>query len=85
MLKIEEENKMEKNLRDSIKLKIEECEKLEQEVKKLEQELKKLKVEAKVIECNKLQEDLINMQKDHLDKNGLGLQTGECSNQNDKE
>lgn len=66
MLKIEEKNKIEETLKESIKLKSKECEKLEQEVKKL-------KAERKVLESRKLLEDLINMNKSHLYKTVLGF------------
>lgn len=77
MQKIEKKDKMEE-LKETIKLKSDECEKLEKEVKNL-------KVENKVQDIIKLLEDLINMQKAHLDKSGLGFQHSECSNQNDKD
>lgn len=77
MLKIEEKNKVEETLKDSIKLKTKECEKLEKEVKKL-------KAETKVHKCNKLLDDLIDMQKPHKHKVELGFETDECSNQKDK-
>lgn len=47
--------------------------------------MKKLKAKSKVLDSSKLLEELINMQKDHLDKTGLGFQTDGCSNQNDKD
>lgn len=78
MLKIEEKDKREEALKESIKLKTKEYEKLEQEVKKL-------KAESKALERTKLLEDFINMKKAHLDKDVLGFQTDEFSNQNDKE
>lgn len=55
-LQIEEKKKVEECFKDIIKKKIEDCEKLEQEVKKM-------KVEAKVLESNKLLDNFISMQK----------------------
>lgn len=55
------------------------------EYEKLEQEVKKLKAKNKVLDSSKLLEDLISMQKSHLDKIGLGFQLGECLDQNDKD
>lgn len=44
-----------------------------------------MKAKNKVLDRSKLLEELINMQKDHLDKTGLGFQLGEYSNQNDED
>lgn len=54
MEKIEVKKKMEETLKDSINLKTEECEKLEQEVHKL-------KAKSKVLGSSKLLENLIDM------------------------
>lgn len=78
MQKIEEKNKIEETLKESIKLKTEECE-------KLEQELNKLKAKNKVLDSSQILEELMNMQKAHLDKTRLGFQLGEISNKDDKD
>lgn len=66
MHKIEEKNKIEEFLKETIKLKTKEREKLEQDVKKL-------KAENKVLDSSNLLEELINTQKANLDKTGVGF------------
>lgn len=75
MQKMEEKDKREQFLKETLKLKSEECEKLEQEVKNL-------KVENKILDNNKLLEDLVSMQQVKSDKTGLGFQTSVCKEEN---
>lgn len=75
-LQIEESTKVEEILKDTINIKIEENE-------KLEQELFKMRAKEKVSESSALLDKLLTMQKSHKDKGGLGF-FGECSKQNDK-
>lgn len=66
MQKIEEKDKIEETLKEIIKIKTKEYEKLEQEIKKM-------KIENKALDSSKLLEDLINMKQAHLDKTKLGF------------
>lgn len=76
--KIEEKDKTERLLKETLKLKFEENQKPEQEVKNLQ-------AENKILDNSKLLEDLINMQQGNLDKIGFGFQIGMCLDWNDKE
>lgn len=77
MQKIEEKDKTKQFLKEIIKQKFGECEKIE--------EVKNLKVDNKILDSSKLVEDLIILQQGNPDKTRLGFQPGMCSYQNDKD